>query len=713
MAQGPLAATQVVDLTDPSLFINRELSWLAFNQRVLDQALDDSHPLLERVKFLAIVGSNLDEFFMVRIATLLRRQRARIDDVSVDGMTPAEQLAAARRRAETMMKDQAACWNDDLRPALADQGVRILEPSDYTAKTRRFISAYFKSDVYPLLTPLAFDPGHPFPLISNRSKNFAVVVRHQRRTKFARVKVPPSLPRFIPVPHPDAPGVSGHTFVFLEDVIRLNLKELFPGVEVVGAHLFRIIRDSDVVLPDGADDLLESVDKTLKELRHGALSLLEAEATMPPRVMNILVENFEIEDEGVVVRTPERLDFADWMALTRLPLPHLKDLHFTPRTLWSGPARASSIFEDIRDQDYLLHHPFDSFSAVETFLRQAACDPHVAAIKMTLYRIGSNSPLIDVLIEAADDGKQVTVLVELKARFDERTNIKWATRLEAAGIHVVYGVENLKTHCKLCLVVRREPDGIVRYAHIGTGNYNRMTSQVYTDLGLFTANPRIVDDVSAVFNSLTGYSSGQDYNELLVAPETLRTHLLALIAAESEHARAGRPARIIVKCNAITDPAIVRALYKASQKGVRIDLIVRGVCVLRPGLPDISERIRVRSIVGRFLEHSRIYWFENGGNPEVYIGSADLMERNLDRRVETLCRVGDAELADHLRTVVLDTYLRDNVQAYELRDNTYIRLEPEGSAQAVSAQQLLLEWYTSKPQAKTDSEETLAERSAS
>jgi polyphosphate kinase len=683
-----------VDLSDSSLFNSRELSWLAFNQRVLDQALDRYHPLLERVKFLAIVGSNLDEFFMVRVATLLKKRRAGLETMSVDGLTVSQQLSAVRERASRMLRDQAACWNDRLRPSLAEHGIRFLEPDDYSEKTRRFLNTFFRSKVYPLLTPLAFDPGHPFPVISNRSKNFAVVVRHQRRTKFARVKIPPSLPRFVEVPGLSAPGTSGQSFAFLEDVIRMNLGDLFSGLDVSAAHLFRVIRDTDLeVREDGADDLLESVDRTLKQLRHGALSLLHVEASMPKRVLNILAENFEIEDE-VVTRTADRLDFSDWMSLYRLPLPHLKDTPFTPRTLWYIGHPDTCVFDEIRDEDFLVHHPFDSFSAVEAFVQQSATDSLVAAIKMTLYRVGPNSPLVDMLIEAADAGKQVTVLVELKARFDERNNIRWAERLEEAGVHVVYGVENLKTHCKLCLVVRNEADAVRRYVHIGTGNYSRATSQIYTDFGLFTANPRVVDDVSEVFNALTGYSRRQEYNELIVAPMGLRTRLIALLEREMAHAAAGRQAHVIIKCNAVTDPAIVRGLYRASQAGVRIDMIVRGVCALKPGIKGVSETIHVRSVVGRFLEHSRVYWFENGGSAEMYIGSADLMERNLDRRVETLCRIADADIASHIRSVVLDAYLRDTDRAYVLTGDRYEAAEKPG-VDAFSAQQFLLDHYRS------------------
>jgi polyphosphate kinase len=436
-AQALSTESVVANPKHPSLYNNRELSWLAFNQRVLDQAVSDYHPLLERVKFLAIVASNLDEFFMVRVATLLKKQRAGLEAVSIDGLTVTQQLAAIRERAGTMLKEQAACWNDQLRPALAAQGVRILEPAEYEPHVASYLAAYFKSEIYPVLTPLAFDPGHPFPLISNRSKNLAVAVRHHRRTKFARVKIPDILPRFIPLPA----AVSGadHTFVFLEDVVRMNLPALFPGLDVSGAHLFRILRDADMeVQEDGADDLLESVDRSLKQLRRGVPSLLQVEATMPKRIVDILVDNFEVE-EDIVMRSANRIDFSDWMALSRLPLPHLKDVPLVARTLWDLAQHDRSVFDEIREQDYLVHHPFDSFSAVETFLQEATTEPHVVGIKMTLYRIGANSPLVDMLIEAADAGKQVAVLVELKARFDELNNIRWATRLEAAGVHVVYG----------------------------------------------------------------------------------------------------------------------------------------------------------------------------------------------------------------------------------------------------------------------------------
>jgi len=678
------------DLKNPALYINRELSWLAFNQRVLDQALDPAHPLLERVKFLAIAATNLDEFFMIRIATTQKNLRHGIENVAPDGLNTHDQLAAMRSRALQMLQDIAACW-DQLRPLLASEHILLLEPEEWTPEIRDYLHTYFSREICPVLTPLAFDPGHPFPLISNLSKNFAVVVRHGSRTKFARVKIPDVLPRFIRLP--DAPGTPrALRFVFLEDVIRANVHELFPGTQIRGVHLFRVVRDADLEIEQAeADDLLETVESSLKQLRHGALSLLQAGADTPPRVLNILKENFEVGEE-VVERADGRVGFGDWMQLTRIHRPELKDAPFSPPAQWRVEDDPEIIFDQLRYQDQLVHHPYQSFASVEAFLRAAVADPHVVAIKMTLYRIGANSPLIELLIEAAEAGKQVAVLVELKARFDERNNIIWARRLESHGIHVVYGFADLKTHAKLCLVVRQEPDGIQMYVHTGTGNYNPETAKVYTDIGLFTANRDIVADASEIFNYLTGYSNQKEFRSLLVAPVQLRTRLTELIAREAEHARAGREARLIVKVNAITDDQMIRVLYKAAQAGVSMDLIVRSICSLRPGVPGVSDNIRVRSIVGRFLEHSRIFWFLNGGHEEMYIGSADLMERNLDRRVETLTPVRDAEILEHLRDVVLAAYLRDTDRA-TLLDAAGHYSRPDAASDRFNSQDFLLKHY--------------------
>jgi polyphosphate kinase len=678
------------DLKNPALYINRELSWLEFNQRVLDQALDPSHPLLERVKFLAIAASNLDEFFMIRVSTTQKNLREGIEDVAPDGLDTQQQLELMRSRGLRMLEEIAACW-DELRPLLAHERIVLLDPDAWSDEIRAHLHQYFSREICPVLTPLAFDPGHPFPLISNLSKNFAVVVRHGSRTKFARVKVPDVLPRFVRVP--DALGAPRTlTFVCLEDVIRANIHELFPGTQVKGAHLFRIVRDADLEIEQAeADDLLETVETSLKQLRHGAIALLQVGSDMPARVLNILIENFAIT-EDLVERTDARVGFSDWMQLTRLHRPELKDAPFSPATLWARDEDPDVLFDQLRYQDQLVHHPYQSFTSVEAFLRAAVRDPHVVAIKMTLYRIGANSPLIDLLIEAAEAGKQVAVLVELKARFDERNNIIWAKRLESHGIHVVYGFPDIKTHAKLCLVIRQEPDGIQMYVHTATGNYNPDTAKVYTDLGFFTADPEIVADTAEIFNYLTGYSNQKEFRRLLVAPIQLRARLTELIVRETEHARAGREARIIIKVNAITDDQMIRVLYRAAQAGVSVDLLVRGICALRPGVPGVSDNIRVRSIVGRFLEHSRIFWFGNGGHDEMYLGSADLMERNLDRRVETLTPVRDEDLLAHLRDVVLAAYLRDTDRAMVLDASGHYS-RPDAASGSFDAQDFLLKHY--------------------
>jgi polyphosphate kinase len=679
-------------LDAPELYINRELSWLAFNARVLAQAADERNPILERVKFLAIVGSNLDEFFMIRVATLQKQLRTGRETVSPDGLTTQQQLSIVRTQALAMLAQLGQVWEGQLRPELGRHGVVFLNPSEYSESIALHLAEYFAREIAPVLTPLAFDPGHPFPHISNLSKNLAVVVKHDGRTKFARVKLPPVVPRLIELPARVAPSAT--TFVFLEDVVRANVQALFPGTQIKGAHLFRIVRDTDMVIQeDEADDLLETIDQGLRLLRHGAPSMLEVEQATPRRVVDILVDNFEI-DEGVLVRSTDRLGFGHWMELTRLHRPELKYPPLVPRVVWNR-SEAEEIFELIRHRDHMLHHPFDSFGSVEALLSTAIRDSSVVAIKMTLYRIGYDSPLVDLLVEAAEAGKQVAVLVELKARFDERNNIVWANRLEEAGVHVVYGLVNLKTHSKLCLIVRKEADGIRRYAHIGTGNYNASTARMYTDIGLLTARPAVVEDVMNVFNYLTGYSNKSDYAALIVAPSGLRRRLGELIEREARHAAAGQEARIIVKVNGLTDAQVIQQLYKASRAGVRIDLIVRGICCLRPGVPGVSENIRVRSIVGRFLEHSRIFWFENAGHTEAFIGSADLMERNLDRRVEVLCPILDPTLRTYLRDTVLELYLSDTERAWTLdAAGAYSAVSASSADAPVNAQQDLLIRHT-------------------
>jgi len=672
------------DLNDPSLYLNRELSWLKFNARVLMQARDESHPLLERVKFLAIAANNLDEFYMVRVASLRRQQKAGIERVSPDGLDIDEQVQVVRHAADAMLHDIGRTWDDQLRPLLAARGVRFLEPRDYTAEIRHYVDEHFNTMVCPVLTPLAFDPGHPFPYISNRSKNVAAVVRYKGDTRFARVKVPNTVRRFIEIPAELAGGTMA--FAFLEDVITANLHELFPGVEILGAHLFRIVRDSDILVrEDEADDLLESVGRGLREVRRRPLVLLHVDDTMPQRVLDILAENFQA-DADVVVRSKHRLGFADWMRIARLHRAVLKDPPLRQRTLWQG-ATADEVFDRLKYQDVLVHRPWDSFLTFEHFLRSAVQDPKVLAIKMTLYRVGSKPPVVDLLLEAADRGKQVAVLVELKARFEERQNIEWATRLENAGVHVVYGVVKLKTHCKVCLVVRKGSNAIERYAHLGTGNYNPATAHVYTDFGFFSSDPRLMADLSELFNILTGYSNQVSYREIAVAPVGLRRRLQQLLRREAEHAKAGRPARVVIKVNALTDPGMIRELYRTARAGVPIDLIVRGMCTLRPGVPGVSDSIRVRSIVGRFLEHTRIFSFENGGAREVYLASADLMERNLNRRVEVCWPIRDSALATYVRETVLDAYLRDNRRAMVLRvDGDYAAVTEPADAPPFDSQ---------------------------
>ena len=679
------------DLRNPGLYINRELSWLEFNERVLDQARDAAHPLLERVKFLAITASNLDEFFMIRVSTTLKKLNAGAEEVGPDGLNTEQQLAAMHGRARRMLQDQADVW-DDLRHRLDGAGICVLDRTEWPDGVKAHLSGVFERDIAPVLTPLAFEPGRPLPFLANRSMNVAVTVAYQGRTRFARVSVPAVLPRFIALPESLSPN--GQAFVMLEDVVCANIDELFLGGTVEGAHLFRVVRDADLALDQAdAEDLLQTVEGRLKQLRQGPLSMLQLEADMPVRMRQVLTEALGISPDEVV-QLPGRLGLSDWAQLTRLHRPELKDTVFSPRSLWRRDEDPTVIFDRIRDEDLLVHHPYESFGTVESFVQAAAMDPHVVAIKMTLYRIGAQSPLLDLLIQAAESGKQVAVLVEIKARLDERNNILWARRLESHGIHVVCGFADLKTHAKLCLVVRQEADGIRRYVHTSTGNYNVETARAYTDLGLFTADPGVAADVSAIFNSLTGYSTQNVFNRLVVAPRHLRTTLKQLVDREAAHARAGRRAHIVIKVNAITDDAMIRALYRASQAGVTIDLLVRGICSLRPGVAGISERISVRSVVGRFLEHSRIYWFANGGAEEMFIGSADVMERNLRRRVEALIPIREERILRHLRDVVLDAYLKDTDRAMALdASGGYTRVAP-GPDGRFNAQEFLLRYYS-------------------
>ncbi len=693
----------------PSLFLNRELSWLEFNARVLAEAFDDRNPLLERVKFLAIFSSNLDEFYMVRVAGLRRQVSARVQHTPPDGLTAREQLDQIERRVRELLEQARLCLNDLLLPALAAHGVRLLTMAELTPEERLSIDAFFEQQVFPVLTPLAVDPGHPFPYISNLSLSLAVELREPDRgtEHFARVKVPKSLSRWVPVQ-----GRPNH-FIPLEQVIGTHLGTLFPGMQILGSHVFRITRYSDLEIAntEEPEDLLAMIEEQVFQRRFGELVRLEVQAGTPVALRTLLLDELrESEDpeiEPVTAREVQEpgalLDLGDLLALATLDIPELRDPPFVPSVPVELRDAERSIFDVIRDRDLLVHHPFDSFTAtVEQFIAAAARDDSVLAIKMTLYRTSGDGAIVRALTEAAQRGIQVAVLVELQARFEETNNINWARTLESFGVHVAYGVPGLKTHARVALVVRKDADGIRRYVHLSTGNYNSRTARLYTDIGLFTCSDAIGADVTDLFNTLTGFSRQRVYRKLLVAPVGLRQRFLQLVEREAEHARNGRPARIIMKLNAVVDAESIEALYRASQAGVEIDLIVRGICCLRPQVPGLSDRIRVISIVGRFLEHSRLWYFANDGHAEFYIGSADWMPRNFDRRVECATPVEDPQL--HLRLMaLLETCLSDNRQAWELAadgafaqrrplDDTRVR-DPQGAAEgfvgASRAMQLL------------------------
>jgi polyphosphate kinase len=682
-----------ISLDDPKLYINRELSWLAFNDRVLEEALDARNPLLERLKFIAIYGTNLDEFFMIRVAGLKQLIEAEVHTRSEDGLLPEEQLEAVAARLRPSLAVMTSCLDDELLPALAAHGIKILEYEKLEPSIRAAMEAYFHERVFPVLTPLAIDAGHPFPYISTLSLSLAVELRERRAAGdldyVARVKVPPSLPRFVPV---DAPA-GQRWFVLIEDVIAHNLQSLFPGMTIQGSYAFRVTRDADLDLQeDEADDLLRAIESELRKRRFGEPVRLECESGMPEGLRAMLRDALALTDFDVYDIDGMMATSALWN-LVGIDEPSLHEPPFTP----SIPRRlrgATDLFAVIREGDLMLHHPYQSFDPVVQFVRQAASDPDVLAIKQTLYRTSGDSPVVHALIDAAEAGKQVATLIELKARFDEENNILWARNLERVGAHVVYGLAGLKTHAKVTLVVRNEPEGIRRYMHFGTGNYNDKTAKLYTDLSLFTCRADLGADVTQLFNSLTGFSKAEIYERLLVAPTGLRTGFMDLIERETEHARAGRPSGITAKLNAVNDQRIAAALYRASQAGVPIELIVRGMCVLRPGIPGVSETIRVSSIVSSFLEHSRIFVFANAGEREVYIGSADWMGRNLDRRVETVVPVLDPVLQEVLCDDILDVYVRDNVKARVLHaDGTYELRVPRGGEPRIDTQQIFLSRY--------------------
>jgi polyphosphate kinase len=654
-----------IDLNDPRLYMNRELSLLEFQRRVLEEAADPENKLLERVKFLSIVSSNLDEFFMVRVAALKQKLAAGSMDLSADGKTVTQQLDAVRANMEKLIREVSDCFQKQLQPALAEAGIVIADFAALDERERDAANRYYSETIFPCLTPLAFDPGRPFPHISNLSLNLAIVLHDlDGRTHFARVKIPEALPQLVNVsvvmPKKKAAPPT-YKFVWIEQVIAANLSSLFPGIEIVESHPFHVTRDAEVAIKEiESDDLLETVEEAVWRRRFRKPVRLVTDTGISDHIMGILIENLEV-DSGDVYRVSGALDLTRLRQLPSLDRPDLRDEPFDPALPPDFSSRSEEdIFAVIRAEDRLLHHPYQSFQPVVDLLTKAAHDPDVLAIKMTLYRVGKNSPIVQALLEAIENGKQVAVLLELKARFDEESNIEWARALEREGVHVVYGLVGLKVHCKIALIVRREHDGIRRYLHLGTGNYNVATARLYTDLSLFTCDPDLGVDATDLFNYLTGYSHKSDFRKLMVAPVGLRRSMTELIRREIAHGKRGR---LIFKMNALEDRAMIRLLYEASRAGVRVDLIVRGLCCLRPGIPGVSDNITIRSIVGRFLEHSRLYYFENGGNEEMYCGSADLMPRNLDRRVETLFPVMNPKIVRRLRDVVLEKYLEDNRKA--------------------------------------------------
>jgi polyphosphate kinase len=668
------------DLKDSRLYLNRELSLLSFQRRVLEEAEDSDNYLLERIKFLSILASNLDEFFMVRVAVLKQKLATGGREVGGEGRLPlAEQLEAIRADVNRLMEDAYRCFREQLLPALEHEGIVLVQYSSLSRAEKAALESYFLETVFPVLTPLAFDPGRPFPHISNLSLNIAVVVRDKKGIDhFARVKVPVTLPILIPVPATEEAAAESRprqAFVWLEQLIVANLQLLFPGMEVVEAHGFHVTRDAEVVIQEfESDDLLETIEEAVWQRRFRAVVRLQVNQYIPAHILDILVENLEMDPKDVY-RAAGPIDLSRLRDLGSLERPDLKDKPFTPSTPAElSPKSEDDIFALLRRQDMLLHHPFESFQPVVEFLRKAASDPQVLAIKMTLYRVGRNSPVVEALLEAIENGKEVAVMVELKARFDEESNIEWARALEREGVHVVYGILGLKVHSKVALIVRREGDAIRRYVHLGTGNYNPFTARLYTDLSFFTANEIIGADVSNLFNYLTGYSAKTDFRRLLIAPTSMRPGLIGLIRREIEWHKSGNHGHIIVKVNALEDAELIRLLYEASQAGVQVDVLARGICCLRPGIPGISENIRVVSIIGRFLEHSRIYYFRNGGADEVYAGSADMMPRNLDHRVEIIFPVSDPKLIKRLKSGILDRYLQDEKNArVMLQDGTYQR----------------------------------------
>ncbi|MDR3610422.1 MAG: polyphosphate kinase 1 [Ignavibacteriaceae bacterium] len=683
---------------DPKNFFNRDLSWIEFNRRVLEEAINPELPLLEKIKFISIFFTNLDEFYMIRISGLKEQIAANILEPSIDGYTPREQILKIETIIQPMLKEVLGLWTETIVPALKENGISILDYDDLDKEEKEILTDYFKNEISPVLTPLAFDPGRPFPYISNLSLSLAILVKRPNgESHFARLKIPDIIPRLLQIDkiiHPskkiDSNGQFNARFIWVEDLIKANLNFLFPGLDIVEAHRFRITRDTDIELQeDEADDLLKVIEENIRQRRFGRVVRLEVAVRMPEFMIETLIENLQIgRDDVHVVEGP--LGLSDILMLYDLPCHQLKATPFYP-IIPKTFEEDEDIFSIIRQKDILLHHPYHSFNPVISFIKQASDDPDVLAIKQTLYRVGSNSPILKYLIEAAERGKQVAVLVELKARFDEQNNIFWARELEKVGVHVVYGLVGLKTHAKMTLVVRKESDGLKRYVHLSTGNYNVATAKLYTDIGLFTDDADICADVSEIFNYLTGYSKQIEFRKLIVAPINMREKILSLIMREIENVKNGSTGRIIFKLNALVDPNIISALYEASNNGVKIDLIIRGICCLVPGVKELSENIKVTSIVGRFLEHSRILYFFDNGNEDIFLGSADMMQRNLDRRVETIFPVQDEKLKNTLIKTILKTYLKDNIKARKLlSDMTYRFVKVEEGEKKSDSQEWLM-----------------------
>lgn len=690
-----------IDLDDPALYLNREINWLDFNYKVLEEAIDPSNPFLEQLKFLAIFFNNLDEFFMVRIAGLVRQYRSGVATTSADGFSPAKQLTMVRKNLLPMLSMAYDHWRNTLKPGLIEKDINLVKFRDISDKNRGFLQKYFEEEIYPVLTPQAIDPGRPFPLISGLSLNFLVQLNDPYSgVKFARLKVPKNLSRFVFVPRNKeaktytnlgfSPNVRANDIVMIEDLIREHIGMLFPGLEVLTASTFRITRNTDLEIEeDEAHDLLEAVEDFVDKRDFGEVIRLEIRTGMPSDMYKFLMRRLHLAPFQIY-KTRVPLGFSDFMRLYDVERPDLKYKSHTPR-IPAPFVEGASILPRIRGRDILLYHPYDSFTPVLDFVRRAATDPKVLAIKQSLYRVGSNSPIVEALMEARRNHKQVTALVELKARFDEEQNITWTRALEEAGVHVVYGLVGYKIHAKLCMVIRKEEKGIIRYVHIGTGNYNPSTARVYTDLGLFSCDPDICADVTDLFNAMTGYSYKENYRKLLVSPNSTRNEILKRIVREKELHKVQGNGYLAFKMNQLVDMDCIKSLYEASMAGVKIRLQVRGICCLIPGIPGVSDNIEVTSIVGRFLEHSRIFYFRNGGNDEMFIGSADLMPRNLDRRIEVLTPVEDPRLRRAIYEDILLLHLNDNVKSRRLKNTgEYERVLPEGPL-LIDSQKLMME----------------------